>query len=186
MKRILSILLTITVCLSFYACSNDKSVENKEDISVILEELDSDDLEILKEIIDEMSAENEDQEKVDSEALEKLKNDTPEEAATTFLRSLCENDYELFLLIAGKSDSVKLKERYESMRKGYEGKDYTEIPIQVSDYSDKIIHTEQYDKDGNKQVFTIVGEKKRDAVMKIHLYKKEDGKYYFSEVRLDY
>ena len=125
------------------------------------------------------------EDKVSSATIAKLKNNTPEETATTFLRALCENDYDLFLLVSNLPDKVEAKDRFESMRVGYDGKNYEDIPVTLSNISDSIVETEQYDVNGDKVVFGNDNIGKRDAVLKIFLTKNEDGTFYFSNMKKD-
>lgn len=160
MKKLLVIFMTLILCFSFTACKNEPDIPDNpvnNDVKVT----------------------------VNPATLAKLKNSTPEETASTFLRALCENDYDLFLLVSNLTDSVEAKDRFQSMSKGYDGKNYTDIPVTLSSASDTTVESEQYDENGDKVVFGNDKIGKRDAVLKIFLTKDEDGNFYFKELKKD-
>jgi|LSQX01.1.fsa_nt_gb hypothetical protein len=155
MKKLLALFMAMVVCFSFAAC---KDKPDNQPVTV----------------------EEKDQAAVNPATLAKLKNSTPEETASTFLRSLCENDYDLFLLVSKLSDSVEVKDRFNSMRVGYDGKNYEDIPVTLSSISDTIVESEQYDKAGNKETID-----NKAAILKIFLAKNEDGTFYFKKIEKD-
>jgi len=155
MKKLLALFMALVICFSFAAC---KDKPDNQPVTV-----------------DEGERAT-----VNPATLAKLKNATAEETASTFLRALCENDYDLFLLVSKLSDSVEVKDRFNSMRVGYDGKNYEDIPVALSDISDTIVISEQYDKNGNKVTID-----NQAAILKIFLAKNEDGTFYFKKIEKD-
>jgi len=155
MKKLLTLFMAMVICFSFAAC---KDKPDNQPVIVVEGE----------------------QANVNPATLAKLKNSTPEETASTFLRALCENDYDLFLLVSKLSDSVEAKDRFNSMRVGYDGKNYEDIPVTLSSISDTIVESEQYDKSGNKETID-----NKAAILKIFLAKNEDGTFYFKKIEKD-
>lgn len=114
-------------------------------------------------------------------SLDKLKNDSAEDAARTLLRSLCENDYELFLLISNKGNSTDVKDRFDNLKKGYNNKNYQEISLTPDKEKKDAFTTFKLDSNGEKIIYgknNIGGE--RAATVQIIIKESEDGKYYFS------